>query len=66
MSWDYVVDRNGNLEIIVSRWYNKTSPKEVRLIASGFIPFEPVQIDVYGEDEALAVNPFKEVKDERN
>jgi hypothetical protein len=51
MSWDYVVDEKGNLEIIVSRWYNESRKREVRLLATGFEPYEPVQVEVCGEDE---------------
>lgn len=57
MSWDYVVDKDGNLGIIVSRWYNEKGNREVRLIATGFQPYEPVQVEVCGEDESLAIKP---------
>lgn len=62
MSWDYVVDKNGNLEVIVSRWYSDRLPKkEIYLCASGFEPYEPVQVEVCGEDESLVVKPKAEV-----
>ena len=56
MSWDYVCDESGELEVIVSRWYNQQPPKghgnkEVRLVVDGFIPNEPVQVEIYGADE---------------
>lgn len=63
MSWNYVVDKDGNLEIIVTRWYGQIGQKESHLIASGFIPFEPVQVEVYGEDEAKMIKPL--VKEQR-
>ena len=60
MSWDYVVDKNGCLEIIVGRYYNMDSKRKVTLHASGFQPYEPVSVEVCGEAESLAVKPFKE------
>jgi len=62
MSWDYVVGKDGCLEIIVSRWYNRGGNKRETLIASGFEPYEPVQVEVCGEDDGLAVRPFEEKK----
>ncbi len=55
MSWDYRVDKNGNLEVIVSRWYNSPHPegkgeKMVALLATGFEPNEPVQVEVLARD----------------
>ena len=55
MSFDYKVDEKGNLEIIVSRWYCSPPPKgkgikEIRLLATGFEPNEPVQVEVLGEE----------------
>ena len=55
MSWDYKVDKDGKLEIIVSRWYNAPPPKGlgskvITVYAEGFEPNEPVQVDILGED----------------
>lgn len=58
MSWDYVCDENGSLEIIVSRWYNAKGERREIVIASGFEPYEPVSVEVCGEDESLVVKPL--------
>ena len=55
MSWDYRVDKDGKLEIIVSRWYNQAPPKGkgeriIHLEVDGFEPNEPVQVEVCGEE----------------
>jgi len=62
MSWDYVVDKNGCLEIIVSRWYCSKGERMVKLTARGFESYEPVQVEICGEDESLAVKPLIEEK----
>lgn len=62
MSWDYVVDKDGCLEIIVSRWYNKTGNRREVLQACGFEPYEPVQVEVCGVPEELAVEPLVKEK----
>lgn len=64
MSWDSVVDKNGHLEIIITRWYNKGCAREVRLNATGFEPYEPVQVEICSEDEELMVKPPWERKGE--
>ena len=52
MGWDYRVDKEGKLEIIISRWYNQKDKRVVTLIADGFEPNEPVQVEICGaEDE---------------
>ncbi len=52
MSWDYRVDKNGNLEIIVSRWYTKGKGKRiVSLVAPGFEPHEAVQVEICGKEQ---------------
>lgn len=56
MGWDCKVDKNGRLEIIVSRWYNQPPPKGrgekiVWLCAEGFEPHEPVQVEICGDQE---------------
>jgi len=64
MSWDYVCDENGNLEVIVSRWYNRTSKLVWSHTFSGFMPYEPVQVEVRGEDEEKMVEPFNYYSEE--
>ena len=60
MSWDYVVDEHGNLEIIISRRYNDRLPqKRVSVVANGFMPFEPVQVDIISQDDDKIVIPPK-------
>jgi len=56
MSWDYRVDADGRLEIIISRWYCQRPPegkgeRVIRLWADGFEPNEPVQVEICGEEE---------------
>lgn len=63
MSWDYVCDQDGCLEILVSRWYNKTGKKESLVSASGFEPYEPVQLEVFGKATEWAVKPFETVSE---
>jgi len=58
MSWDYVCDEEGRLEIIVSRWYNKTGNRVETVYAYGFESYEPVSVEVCGEDEELAIKPL--------
>ncbi len=62
MSWDTRCDENGQLEIIVSRWYNGEGNRTVRLVASGFEPFEPVQTEIcgyYGEETSKIEERYK-------
>ena len=53
MSYDTRTDENGNLEIIVSRWYPKNgNPRVIAVAASGFEPYEPVHYEICGKDES--------------
>ncbi len=54
MSWDYVCDENGQIEIIVSRYYNRVSRKVETFTFSGFDSFEPVSVEICGEDDSKA------------
>lgn len=58
MSWDYKCNENGELEIIVSRWYNRGGNYRVTLMARGFEPNEPVQVEVLGGDEDAPYTPY--------
>lgn len=56
MSWDYRVDEDGSLEIIVSRWYNTPPPngngrRVIRFYADGFEPNEPISVEVIGSED---------------
>jgi len=62
MSWHYVCDRDGCLQILVSRFYNRTGNKEEILTASGFEPYEPVDVDICSENEDKGIIPFQENK----
>ena len=59
MSWNYVCDKSGSLEIIVSRWYNHEGDKRECFVAVGFEPYEPVEVDILTEDRDLAIKPFQ-------
>ena len=58
MSYDYVCDEEGRLEIIVSRYYNRTGDRREIVYAYGFEPYEPVSVEVCGEEESKAVKPI--------
>lgn len=63
MSWDYVTDEHGNLEIIVTRWYSDRLPqRRVSVVANGFMPFEPVQIEVISQDDKVVIPPKSEAE----
>lgn len=64
MSWDYVVNEKGELEVIVSRWYNRTSQMTHSYTFSGFEPFEPVQVEICAEDDDKMVKPFNYYSEE--
>ena len=64
MSYDYITDDCGRLEIIVNRWYNKYGNRSITVYADGFEPYEPVSLEVIGEDDdSLARKPYSEVED---
>lgn len=59
MSWSHVCDGNGRIEIFVSRWYNKYGNLEKHICIDGFQPYEPVDVEICGEDdERLATKPY--------
>ena len=54
MGWHYIADKNGDIEILVTRWNNYPPPKglgplEVRLVASGFEPNELVDVEIMAD-----------------
>ncbi len=51
MSWDILADENGSVEIIITRWYNQGNRLERRTTLAGFQPFEPVSVELCGEDD---------------
>jgi len=52
MGWDYRADENGRLEILVGRWDTLgKGGKEVLLVAEGFEPNEPLQVEVFAKEE---------------
>ena len=55
MSWDFRVDKNGKLEVIVSRWNNSKGERVMRMWAEGFEPNEPVQVEIVGAEEIDAI-----------
>ena len=52
MSYDCRCDEKGNLEIEVSRWYNVDGGRVETLVASGFHPYEAVQVEVMGLEDS--------------